>query len=421
MHDPRALLSSDTAAAHLARRGYRLDTAAVDHLVRERSRLTTERDTLRTAARSSTRQRGQGAHENAAAGRDLRSQIHDTESELKEVEQLLKDLLLAIPNLPLDEAPSGSPADPAVEICQWGTPTEFDFAPRDHVTLGTSMGILDLERAGKISGARFAIASGAGARLERALAAFFLDLHTQQHGYRELSLPHLVNRETMTATGQLPKFSDDLFATQVADRELFLIPTAEVPLVNLFRGEILPAAELPVAVTAHTACFRSEAGSYGRDTRGIIRLHEFAKVELVRICAPEDAEAQHEVILAHAETCLQNLGLHYRVVDLRAGDLGFSAQRTYDLEVWLPSQGCFREISSVSNCGTFQGRRAGIKVRKGGTKEFAATLNGSGLPVGRTVVALLEQFQQGDGSVAIPAALVPYTGFELITSDGSTK
>lgn len=250
------------------------------------------------------------------------------------------------------------------------------------------------------------------------MTSFLLDLHTAEHQYLEHSVPHLVNRETMTGTGQLPKFEDDLFTTQVADRELFLIPTAEVPLVNLYRGDTLASADLPLAVTAHTACFRSEAGSYGRDTRGIIRLHQFAKVELVRLCPMEEAAQQLELLTQHAEECLRRLDLHYRVVDLRAADLGFSARRTYDLEVWLPSQNCYREISSVSDCGDFQSRRAGIRLRRGGRKEHIATLNGSGLPIGRTVVALLEQNQQPDGSITIPAALVPYTGFHTIAPDG---
>ncbi len=263
---------------------------------------------------------------------------------------------------------------------------------------------------------------GPGARLERALTDFFLDLHTAEHGYTEHSVPFLVNRDTMTGTGQLPKFEEDLFATRVGDRELFLIPTAEVPLTNLLAQQTLEARELPYAFTARTPCFRAEAGAYGRDTRGILRLHQFEKVELVRVCAPEDAQAQLELILGHAEECLRRLELSYRVVLLPAGDLGFSARMTYDIEVWLPGSGSYREISSVSDCGTFQARRAGIRHRAAdGRKEPAATLNGSALPVGRTVAALLEQGARPDGSVELPEALVPYTGFGRILPDGTTE
>ena len=278
--------------------------------------------------------------------------------------------------------------------------------------LGEKLGILDLGRATKLSGPRFAVLKGRGAALERALARFFLDRHTERHGYTEWSVPTLVTRATMTGTGQLPKFEQDLFRTEVADRELFLIPTAEVPLTNLHARETLSAEELPLAYTAQTPCFRSEAGSYGRDTRGLIRLHEFSKVELVRIVDPAQSRAELETLVGHAEAIMQELGLAYRVVRLAAGDIGFSAEYTYDIEVWLPSQGTYREISSCSDFGTFQARRASIRTKaKDGTRGFAATLNGSGLPVGRTLVAVLEQGQQPDGSVRIPEALVPYTGF----------
>jgi seryl-tRNA synthetase len=263
---------------------------------------------------------------------------------------------------------------------------------------------------------------GAGALLERALATFFLAMHTGRHGYEEVSVPFLVNRQTMTGTGQLPKFEEDLFRTSVADRELFLVPTAEVPLTNLHADEILPAEQLPLAYTAWTPCFRSEAGSYGRDTRGILRLHQFSKVELVRICRSEDSRAELDAMLGHAEACLKELDLAYRVVALAAGDLGFSAMFTYDIEVWMPSQGTYREISSCSDTGTFQARRAAIRTKtKDGKRGLAATLNGSGLPIGRTVAALLEQHQQQDGSVRIPEALVPYTGFNRITADRAPR
>ncbi|MET9646243.1 serine--tRNA ligase [Streptomyces syringium] len=426
MHDPHTLLSPDGAAEQrLARRGYVLDHAALRALVRGRAEAIAARDDLRAELNTiSRRLRGsRNSEEDRRAGveaaRELKERIRKAEDSQRTLDAELKDLLLTIPNLPLDEAPDGGPEDPAVEVRRWGRPPQLDFPPRDHVDLGTATGILDLGRAGKLSGARFAVAVQAGALLERALANFLLDLHTKEHGYREYSVPHLVTRETMIGTGQLPKFEDDLFKTQVAeDRDLYLIPTAEVPLVNLYRDETLPAADLPLALTAHTACFRSEAGSYGRDTRGLIRLHQFAKVELVRLCTTEDVANQLQLLLAHAEECLKRLGLHYRVIELRAGDLGFSARRTFDLEVWLPSQDTFREISSVSDCGPFQARRAGIQVRRGSKREYLSTLNGSGLPIGRTVVAILEQYQQGDGSIAVPPALVPYTGFSRIGPDG---
>jgi seryl-tRNA synthetase len=323
-----------------------------------------------------------------------------------------------VPNVPADEAPDGA-ADAAPRLVRsWGERPEFDFPARDHLELGTALGVLEPARAARLSGARFMVTRGAAARLERALGSFLLDLHTGAHGYLEYGVPHLVTPEAMTGTGQLPKFAEDLFATRVADRDLLLVPTAEVPLVNLFRGEVLDAGALPLGLVARTPCYRAEAGSYGRDTRGLIRLHQFEKVELVRLCHPDRSAAELELLLGHAEAALRRLGLHYRVVELPAGDLGFAARRTYDLEVWLPGQGAYREISSCSDCGTFQGRRAGIRVRDGRRKSYAATLNGSGLPIGRTLAALLEQYQCADGSVAIPPALVPYMGCSVLRQDG---
>lgn len=425
MHDAHSLLSSPAAARRLARRRYDLDVAALTKLVRGRAEAIAARDALRAELNRISRgyrDRGDarpGEPAPAASTRDVKERLRRLEAEERESNSRLTDLLLQIPNLPLDEVPDGDDTDPPVEVRRWGTPPRFDFAPRDHVELGTATRILDPARASGLSGARFSVTRGAGARLERALASFLLDLHTREHGYLEYGLPHLVTRETMTATGQLPKFAGDLFATRAAERELFLIPTAEVPLVNLYRRQVLSADELPLALTAHTACYRSEAGSYGRDTRGIVRLHQFAKVELVRLCREQDAAAQLTLLLGHAEECLRRLGLHYRVVELRAADLGFSARRTFDIEVWLPGQQCFREISSVSDCGTFQARRAGIRTRSAGKNAYVATLNGSGLPIGRTIVALLEQYQRADGSIAIPPALVPYTGFAGIAHDGT--
>jgi seryl-tRNA synthetase len=418
MHDARTLLEPE-AVRRLARRGHVLDVDALAGLVRRRSELIEARDTLRADRKRSARGAA-GADERDRARAD-KERLRKLEEEYRLCEADLRDLLLAIPNLPADEAPEGGPEDPLVEIGRWGDRPEFDFTPRDHMDLGTALGVLDPVRAAKLSGSRFAVTRGAGARLERALAAFLLDLHTRDHGYVEHGVPHLVSAETMTGTGQLPKFAEDLFHTSVAERELLLIPTAEVPLVNLYRGETLNESALPLALTAHTACYRSEAGSYGRDTRGLIRLHQFEKVELVRLCHPSRAEEELALLRAHAEECLRRLDLHYRVVDLRAGDLGFAARRTYDLEVWLPSQDTYREVSSCSDCGPFQARRAGIRVRgRDGRKQHVATLNGSGLPIGRTLVAILEQHQHADGSVAIPPALVPYTGFSRIAPDGTT-
>ena len=421
MHDPRVLLDPATdAARRLARRGFQLDVAALEKLLSARNAAIHRGDEARAESkRVATAVKGADADERAGLverARELKGVVAAAEEEHRALESELQDLLLGIPNLPDESLPDGASDDDAELVRTWGEPVRPDFEPLDHVDLGERLGILDLGRATKLSGPRFAVLRGRGAALERAIARFLLDLHTRDHGYTEMSVPALVTRPTMTGTGQLPKFADDLFRTTVADRELFLIPTAEVPLTNLHARETLAAEELPLAYTAHTPCFRSEAGSYGRDTRGLIRLHEFAKVELVRICAADRSRAELEVMLGHAERCLQELGLAYRVVKLAAGDIGFSAELTYDVEVWLPAQGRYREISSVSDCGTFQARRAGIRTRaKDGTRGFAATLNGSGLPVGRTLVAILEQGQRADGSVRIPEALVPYTGFDALT------
>jgi seryl-tRNA synthetase len=408
MYDAKALLEPE-AGQRLARRGFELAHDELRALVTQRSKLIAERDALRAELKGMARE----------AKADAKARLRQLEEDSGACDAELRALLLTIPNLPSDEAPEGGPADPMVEVRTWGSAPEFDFPALDHVELGTRLGILDQTRAAKLSGARFAVTRGAGARLERALASFLLDLHTNEHGYLEHGLPHLVTTDAMTGTGQLPKFADDLFGTKVGDRELLLVPTAEVPLVNLFREEIVDAATLPLALTACTPCYRAEAGSYGRDTRGLIRTHQFEKVELVRLCHPDQAQRELQILLGHAEEGLRRLGLHYRVVDLRAGDLGFSARRTFDIEVWLPAQGEYREVSSCSDCGDFQARRAGIRAReRQGRKIFVNTLNGSGLPIGRTMVALLEQGQQEDGSISIPPALVPYTGFSVIHANG---
>ena len=430
MHSARALLDpAHDAVEGLARRGFTLDAAALNDLVSRKNAAVKMVDDLRAEANSLAAQIGRQARANPtdADVADLRQRavqvkrdIVGAQHERMVLEGALLEQLLTIPNLPADDVPDGKDESANVEVRRCGTVPAFDFPVRDHVDLGEAMGILDFARAAKMSGARFALARGTGAVLERALATLFLTMHTTQHGYEELSVPTLVNRETMAGTGQLPKFEDDLFKTFVGDRELFLIPTAEVPVTNMHAGETLEAAHLPLAYTAWTPCFRSEAGSHGRDTRGLLRLHEFAKVEMVRICDPADSRAQLELMVGHAEACLQALGLAYRVVKLAAGDLGFSAQVTYDLEVWLPSQSAYREISSCSDTGTFQAQRANIRLKHAdGRRGLAATLNGSGLPIGRTMAALLEQGQQEDGSVALPAALVPYAGFRAIAADGS--
>ncbi|GGS25368.1 serine--tRNA ligase [Streptomyces aureoverticillatus] len=422
MHDVRELLDlGPEAVRRLARRRHTLDLAVLEAAHRRRTEAAQTVSRLRAELKSAARGGGRPSPTAREAARQLRERVQHAEAAAQRAEAELGELLLALPNLPLDEVPEGHSDQDAVEIRRGGPPPAPADRARHHAEIGEALGILDPARAARLSGARFTVTRGPGARLERALADFFLDLHTGEHGYTEHGVPYLVNRATMTATGQLPKFADDLFATGIGERELFLVPTAEVPLTNLAAGELLAAASLPLALTARTPCFRAEAGSYGRDTRGILRLHQFEKVELVRICAAEDAPKQLQVMLGHAEECLRRLQLSYRVVLLAAGDLGFSARMTYDIEVWLPGSGAFREISSVSDCGTFQARRAGIRVRTpAGAKEPAATLNGSALPLGRTLAALLEQGLRPDGSVHLPPALHPYTGFSRILPDGTT-
>lgn len=432
MHDPRALLDlGDDAVRRLARRGYRLDLSALDDLLSRRNKSIRKADELRAEAKrvaaevQATARQGRDASALKERAREVKDEIRETEAEHDRLAAQLRELLLVVPNLPRDAAPDGDSEEHAVQVRSHGQPPEFAFEPQDHVDLGEALGILDFGRATKLSGPRFSVARGAGARLERALAAYFLDLHTGRHGYLEYSVPYLVTPETMTGTGQLPKFEEDLFKTGTGTRDLYLVPTAEVPLTNLYADEVIDAGRLPLALTAHTPCFRSEAGSYGKDTRGLIRLHQFTKVELVRLCAPEQSQAELELMVGHAEACLAGLGLPYRVAVLAAGDMGFSAQLTYDIEVWLPSQGRYREISSCSDCGTFQARRANIRMRdQEGRRTFPATLNGSGLPIGRTIAAILENYQQADGSVVMPEALVPYLGFSVLaprSRPGHTK
>ncbi|MFJ4920611.1 serine--tRNA ligase [Streptomyces sp. NPDC088725] len=427
MHDPRELTEEGSEAVRrLARRRFAFDQEAFTAAYRRRAASQTEVTRLRTEANEAARARkkagGPPTEQEKETARDLRAATQRAEAAARSAEQEFEALALGIPNFPLDGVPDGASEKEAVEVRRGGPPiTPTGFEPRHHADIGEDLGVLDSKAAARLSGARFSLSRGPGARLERALTDFFLDLHTREHGYTEYAVPYLVNRETMTGTGQLPKFEEDLFATTVGDRELFLIPTAEVPLTNMVAGQTLDARDLPYAFTARTPCFRAEAGAYGRDTRGVLRLHQFEKVELVRVCAPEDAQAQLELMVGQVEECLRRLELSYRVVLLPAGDLGFSARMTYDIEVWLPGGDAFREISSVSDCGTFQARRAGIRHRTAdGRKGPAATLNGSALPVGRTVAALLEQGLQADGSVVLPAALVPYTGFRRLLPGGGT-
>jgi len=349
--------------------------------------------------------------------KELKAKIADAEKRAADYDAQLRELLTGIPNLADDSVPVGHSADNNVEVRRWGTPPQFDFTPKPHWELGEALGILDLERAAKITGARFAVYWDLGARLERALMNFMLDLHTREHGYTEVLPPFMVNADSMYGTGNLPKFEADLFKVPHGDKNLYLIPTAEVPVTNLYRDETLDAARLPISLTAFTPCFRSEAGSYGKDVRGIIRQHQFQKVELVKFTKPEQSQEEHEKLTRDAEQVLQKLGLHYRTVVLCTGDMGFSSAKTYDIEVWLPGQGVFREISSCSNFTAFQARRANIRYRPEGAKkgEFVHTLNGSGLAIGRTWVAIVENYQQADGSVVLPEALRPYVGTDRIT------
>lgn len=361
---------------------------------------------------------GQDAADLMTETKDMRVQIQELERAAEEYDARLGQVLVGLPNMPHESVPVGKTSEDNVEVRRWGTPPKFEFTPKPHWELGEQLGILDLERAVKLSGARFALYWDAGARLERALANFMLDVHTREHAYTEVLPPYLVNSESMYGTGQLPKFASDLFRVPHGDKDLWLIPTAEVPLTNVYRDEVLEGAKLPISVTAYTPCFRSEAGSYGKDVRGIIRQHQFQKVELVKFASPEDSYEQLEALTHDAEEILQKLGLHYRVVVLCTADMSPSSAKTYDLEVWLPGQQLYREISSCSNFEAFQARRANIRYRKDGKSKpgFVHTLNGSGLAIGRTWLAILENYQQANGSVVVPEVLRPYMGTDRIVS-----
>ncbi|HVG30077.1 MAG TPA: serine--tRNA ligase [Pyrinomonadaceae bacterium] len=404
-------------------------TAPLDDFARmdaERRRVISESDGLNAERNAASKEIGalmkSGRKDEAESQRravgELKDRVAELERQRDEAESKMKELLSALPNVPHASVPVGADESANEEVRRWGEPPAFDFDAKDHVDLGTSLGILDTERASKIAGARFAILRGAGAMLSRALVNFMLDLHTREHGYEETLPPFIVNGDALFGTGQLPKFEQDLFKL-TDERGLYLSPTAEVPVTNIHREEMLDAADLPLKSVAYSPCFRSEAGSYGRDTRGLIRQHQFEKVELVKLTRPEDSYDELESLTRNAERVLQLLGLHYRVVALSTGDLGFSAAKTYDIEVWLPSQQTFREISSCSNCEAFQARRAQIRFRRepNGKPEYVHTLNGSGLAVGRTWLAILENYQRADGSVRIPEALLPYTtGLEVINA-----
>jgi seryl-tRNA synthetase len=418
----------DAVRERLATRNF--DPATLDDFSKldvERRALIRQRDELNASSNRLSKEVGalmrEGKKEEAeskkAESRAIGEQIKSVESRVEEMESEFRAILVRVPNLPHESVPVGKDESANTEARRWGTPRDFKaegFDPKDHVDLGTGLGILDQERATKITGARFSVLSGLGAKLERALINFMLDLHTTEHGYREMLPPFIVNDDSLFGTGNLPKFEQDLFKLRF-EREYYLAPTAEVPLTNLHRDEILSEKELPLSYTAYTPCFRSEAGSYGRDVRGLIRQHQFDKVELVKFTRPEDSYEALEKLTRDAETVLERLGLPYRTVTLSTGDMGFSAAKTYDIEVWLPSQNTYREISSCSNCEAFQARRAQIRFKRDGKSktEFAHTLNGSGLAVGRTWLAILENFQQADGSVRVPEALAPYLGVDVIT------
>jgi seryl-tRNA synthetase len=412
----------DEVAARLSRRGVQMPVEPFRQMEEERRRLVRQADELRAHRNqqneqiASAKRAGEDPSERYAALREISQSIKDLEARVRDSEERLSELLMSIPNLPHASVPDGRSSADNVVVRVVGEQPKMAFKPKPHWEVGPALGVIDFERAGKIAGARFTVLFGAGARMERALINFMLDLHTRQHGYTEVLPPFMTNSAALRGTGQLPKFAADLFHLEGTD--YYLVPTAEVPVTNLHREEILDGARLPISYAAYTPCFRSEAGSYGKDVRGMIRQHQFNKVELVKFTRPEDSYALHERLTLDAEEVLKRLGLHYRVVVLCAADLGFAGAKTYDLEVWVPSEGEYREISSCSNFEDFQARRAGIRFRRaaGARPEFVHTLNGSGLAVGRTMVAILENFQRRDGSVEIPPALRPYMdGLEAIT------
>ena len=422
MLDPKLVRSEpETIAEKLAVKGFTLDVEKLKELEGIRRQLQDKAQTLQSERNAYAKSMGKAIGEAKAKGEDiaplkakgeeLKKASVQAEDELGELQNQLVNYLSGIPNLPDEEVPSGKSEDDNVEIRRWGEPKQFDFEVKDHVDLGADSGLLDFETAAKITGSRFAVMRGGIARMHRALVQFMLDTHQSEHGYEEINVPYVVNRESLYGTGQLPKFEEDLFKLE-DERGFYLIPTAEVPVTNIYRDEIIDANELPVKFTCHTPCFRSEAGSYGKDTRGMIRQHQFEKVELVQFVKPQDSTEVLEQLVGHAEAILQKLGLPYKTVILCGGDLGFSAARTYDIEVWLPSQQRYREISSCSNFRDFQARRLKARWRNPdtGKPELLNTLNGSGLAIGRTLLAVMENYQQADGSIEVPEVLHSYMG-----------
>ena len=420
MHDLSFFRSHlDEMRQRLAMRNFTLDVEAFQDLDKRRRQCVTESEQLKAERNQATaeigklRKEGVDTAEKQQAVRAMAERMTDLDAQVAKLDEEFRDVLSRVPNLTQDSVPVGKSEHDNVEVRKWGQPTEFKFKPKPHWDLGPELGILDMERAAKVTGARFAVYWGLGARLERALVSFMLDLHTKEHGYKEVLPPFLINSASLFGTGQLPKFAEDLFKCENTD--FWLAPTAEVPVTNLFREETLNADSLPISLCAYTPCFRSEAGSYGRDVRGIIRQHQFQKVELVKFTRPEQSNEEHEKLTRDAEDVLQKLELPYRTVVLCTGDTSFSSAKTYDIEVWLPGLNAYKEISSCSNFEAFQARRAQIRCKSGkGKSDFVHTLNGSGLAVGRTWLAIIENYQQADGSVLVPKVLQPYVGAERI-------
>ena len=418
MLDPQLLRNDpETVSARLAERGFAFDVGQWRELDARRKELQIRTQELQNRKNQSAKsigqakQRGEDIQPLLDEVKNLGEELGQAEAEFGSVREEQQSLLMGIPNLQLDGVPAGKTEEDNVEVLKWGEPARFDYEPRDHIELGERDNMLDAQAAAKLAGSRFTVLRGGLSRLHRALAQFMLDVHTQEHGYTELYLPYLVNAQAMTGTGQLPKFGEDAFAT-TDEQPRYLIPTAEVPMTNMVAGEIIDAAELPLKFTSHTPCFRREAGSYGQDTKGMIRQHQFEKVELVQVTRPGDSSDALEELTGHAEVILQRLELPYRKIVLCTGDMGFSAAKTYDLEVWLPGQGAYREISSCSVCTDFQARRMKARWRnpETGKPELVHTLNGSGLAVGRTLIAVMENYQQQDGSIRVPEVLKPYMG-----------
>lgn len=416
MLDPKLLRGDLTdIKTKLATRGYELDVSFWENIEEQRKQLQITTEELQAKRNAGAKQigelkrQGKDASDVMQAMQAISSDIKQAEDNLRALQDKITTASLQIPNLPADGVPVGSDETDNVEVRRWGNPRQFEFAVKDHTDLGEHMGLLDFEMAAKLTGSRFSVLTGALARLNRALTQFMLDTHTQKYGYTEMYVPYIINADSLQGTGQLPKFAEDLFKL-TSDKEYYLIPTSEVPLTNSVRERIVKPEELPIKLTAHTPCFRSEAGSAGRDTRGLIRQHQFEKVEMVNVVRAETSEQALEDMTAQAEYILQQLDLPYRVMQLCTGDMGFSASKTYDIEVWLPSQNTYREISSCSNCGDFQARRMSARVKDGKKTELLHTLNGSGLAVGRTLLALMENHQNADGSINIPKPLQPYMG-----------